>query len=205
MGKGAGEGDELFLAGGEGGAAFGDGLGEGTGEGSDEVADVDLVGGVFELPVGDPGGAEADVVGDGAGEEEGVLEDDAEALAESVEILLTDVDAVDEDIAVLDVVEAHHQGGDGGFAGAGVADDGGGLARGDAEGDAAEDPLDRIEGSIGDTTGCLGAEGSLLLGGEGGVGEPNVAEFDRAGKVAGGGMRGRGDGGGGVEEFEDAL
>ncbi len=55
VGEGAGEGDELFLAGGEGGAALGDGLGEGTGERADEVADVDLVGGVFELGVGDPG------------------------------------------------------------------------------------------------------------------------------------------------------
>jgi hypothetical protein len=43
-------------------------------------------------------GAEADVVGDGAGEEEGVLQDDAEALAEVLEVLLADVDAVDEDL-----------------------------------------------------------------------------------------------------------
>ena len=43
---------------------------------------------------------------------------------------------------MLDVVEAHHQGDDGGFAGAGVADDGGGFAGGDGEGDAAEDPFD---------------------------------------------------------------
>ena len=92
--------------------------------------------------VGDPGGAEADVFGDGAGEEEWVLQDDAEAAAEGGEVLVADVDAVDEDLAVLDVVEAHHEGDDGGFAGAGVADDGGGFAGGDGEGDAAEDPFD---------------------------------------------------------------
>ena len=44
MGEGAGEADELLLAGGEGGAAFADRLLEGDGKGADEVADVDLVG-----------------------------------------------------------------------------------------------------------------------------------------------------------------
>ena len=54
----------------------------------------------------------------------------------------------DEDLAVLDVVEAHHERDDGGFAGAGVAYDGGGFAGGDGEGDAAEDPLDVLEDGI---------------------------------------------------------
>ena len=72
----------------------------------------------------------------------GSCKDDAEALAEGVEVLVADVDAVDEDLAALDVVEAHHEGGDGGFAGAGVADDGGGFVGLDGEGDVAEDPLD---------------------------------------------------------------
>ncbi len=57
----------------------------------------------------DGGCSEADVVGDGAGEEEGVLQDDAEAAAEGGEVLLADVEAVDEDLAALDVVEAHHE------------------------------------------------------------------------------------------------
>ena len=92
--------------------------------------------------------AEADVVGDGAGEEERVLQDDSEAAAECVEVLVADVDAVDEDLAVLDVVEAHHQRDDGGLAGAGVADDGGGFAGGDGEGDAAEDPFDVGESGV---------------------------------------------------------
>ena len=50
-------------------------------------------------------------------------------LAQCGEILLAHVDAIDEDLTALDVVEAHHQRGEGGFAGAGVADDGGGLVR----------------------------------------------------------------------------
>jgi len=141
--------DELLLAGGERGAALEDGLGEGAGQGADEVADVDLVGGVGDFIVGDPGGAHADVLGDVAGEEEGILQDDAEAAAEGEEVLLADVDAVDEDLAKLDVVEAHHERGEGGFAGTGVADDGGGLVGVDGEGDVAENPFDFAEERVG--------------------------------------------------------
>jgi len=140
--EGAGEADELLLAGGESGSTLLHGLAEPERKGADEVAHVDFVGGALELLVGDPGGAEADVVGDGAGEEEGVLQDDSEAAAEGGEVLLADVDTVDEDRASLNVVEAHHQAGDGGLARAGVADDGGGLVGLDGEGDSAKDPLD---------------------------------------------------------------
>ena len=69
------------------------------------------------------------------------MQDDAEALTECGEILVADVDAIDEDLAALDIVEAHHEAGDGGFAGAGVAYDGGGFVRLDGEGDVAENPL----------------------------------------------------------------
>ena len=48
VGEGAGEGDELLLAGGEGGSAFEDRLLELVGQGADEVGYVDLFGGVFE-------------------------------------------------------------------------------------------------------------------------------------------------------------
>ena len=54
VGEGAGEADELLLAGGEGGAALADGLVEAGGQGADEVGDVDFFGGAFELLVGDP-------------------------------------------------------------------------------------------------------------------------------------------------------
>ena len=54
-----------------------------------------------------------------------------------------DIDAIDEDAAALDIVEAHHQADDGGLARAGVADDGRGLDRCSmTEGDVAKDPLD---------------------------------------------------------------
>src|ERR1700692_4966369 len=58
------------------------------GEGADEVADVDLVGGLLHGFVGNPVRPEADVVRDGAGEEEGILQDDAEALAQGLAVLL---------------------------------------------------------------------------------------------------------------------
>ena len=74
-------------------------------------------------------------------EEEWVLEDDSEAATEGGEVLVADVYAVDQYLAVLDVVEAHHEIDDGGLAGAGMADDGGGLSGRDGEGDAAEDPF----------------------------------------------------------------
>ena len=90
-------------------------------------------------------GAEPDVVRDRAGEQERVLQHDAEAPAQRVQVLLAHVHAVHQDLPALDVVEAHHQRGDGGLAGAGVADDGGGLVRLDDEADAAQDPLDAVE------------------------------------------------------------
>ena len=42
VGEGAGEADELLLAGGKAGTAFEDGFGEAAGEGADEVAYVDF-------------------------------------------------------------------------------------------------------------------------------------------------------------------
>jgi len=142
MSEGTREGYELLLAGGERGAAFEDGFRELAGKGADEVGEVDLFGGVFDFSVSDMGAAEADVLRDGAGEEEAVLRHDTEAAAKQVEVLIADIDAVDEHGAGLDIVKAHHERGDGGLAGAGVADDGGGLVGRDGEGDAAENPFD---------------------------------------------------------------
>ena len=104
VGQGAGEADELLLAGRQGSSAFDDGFLKLFWKRADEVAYGDLVGGTLEAVVGDPLGAEANVVGYGAREEEGVLQDDAEALAKGLQVLLADVDAVDEDLTVLDVV-----------------------------------------------------------------------------------------------------
>ena len=61
----------------------------------------------------------------------------------SREIELADVDAVDQDAAALDVVEAQQQADDRGLAGPGGADDADALAGRDLERDVAEDPVAR--------------------------------------------------------------
>ena len=86
--------------------------------------------------------AEANVFGDCSGEEERVLKNNGEVAAERGEILLAQVDAVEENGACGHIVEAHHQAGQGGFAGAGMAHDGDGLAGLDGEGDIFQNPLD---------------------------------------------------------------
>ena len=131
-------------------------------------------------------------------------------MAERVEVLTSDVDAVDEDLAALDIVEAHHECGDGGLAGAGVADDGGGFVGVDGEGDTAENPLDVLERGSRGLGGGSGRREIRLLGfGESLIREPDILELDAAVVGAGGGwgddFRGRDDGGALVEQFEDAL
>src|ERR1700727_1010434 len=127
MGEGAGEVDELLLAGGEAGAALAQRLVESVGQALDEVEDVDFIGGTLHVFIGDGLRTEADVLGNVAGEEERILQNDAEVLAKRGELVLAHVDAIDEYLATLYIVEAHHERDDGGLARAGVADDGGGL------------------------------------------------------------------------------
>ena len=80
----------------------------------------------------------------------------------SVHVELADVDAVEQNLAALDFVEAQQELNRGGLAGAGVADDGDGLAGLDVEGDVAQDPV-------------------FVLGiGAAVIGEPDVAKFDFA-------------------------
>ena len=116
-----------------------------VGQALDEVQHVDVAGGLAQVAVGDGFVAEADVLGQRAGEEERVLQDDGEVLAERGQVVLAQVDAVQQDLAGGHLVEAHHQAGEGGLAGAGVADDGDCLARLDGEGDVLENPLDSVE------------------------------------------------------------
>ena len=73
--------------------------------------------------------AVADVLQHRAGEEEGLLEHQSHAPGQRFSGHMTDVVAVDEDAAAGDIVEAGDQGGDGGLAGAGLADKCDRLAR----------------------------------------------------------------------------
>src|SRR5690606_10242248 len=71
-GEGAGEGEELPLADGEGDAALAERLVEAAGEAFDDAVGADLRGGPADALVGDVVAAEADVVADAATEEEHV-------------------------------------------------------------------------------------------------------------------------------------
>ena len=85
------------------------------------------------------GAAEGDVLADGVGEEEGLLRDEADVVAESATREVADGLTVDEDGSGSGVVEARDQADERGFAGAGGADDGEAGASGDAQVDVVED------------------------------------------------------------------
>ena len=148
VGQGAGERDELLLAGGERRAALADFFVEALGQGADEVGEVHVFGGLFDVCVLNALGAEADISADGSAEQEWILKDDAEAAAQVGEVHFFDIDAVDSDGAFLDVVETHQQGDERGLAGAGVADYGDGFAGLDGEGYVAEDPSGSLAAAV---------------------------------------------------------
>ncbi len=85
--------------------------------------------------------AEGDVFEDGAAEEDGLLEDVADLVAEGLELVVADVVAVYEHVAGDGVVETGEEADDGGFAGPGGANDADELAGVDGEGDVGEDGL----------------------------------------------------------------
>ena len=178
---GAGEGDALALAAGEGEAVLADGGVVPVGQRGDEAVGLGGAGGLLDLLLGGVGVAVGDVGADGVGEEEAVLGDEPDGGAQGVLGQLADVVAADEDGAVGDVVEAGQQERDGGLAAAGGADDGDGLAGLDGEREAVED-------------------GPLLV-----VAEPYVVELDAGRGVGGQLLRTVRHGGLGVDELQDAL
>src|SRR5690606_24420102 len=94
---GAGDGDALALASGEGQAAVADLCVEGAGHGLNEVHGVGATGGVFDLGAGRAGAGVGDVLGDGAREEDDFLGDDGDLVAEGAEVGGGEIDAVDQD------------------------------------------------------------------------------------------------------------
>ena len=117
---------------------------------ADEGVGVGQLGGGPDLFIRGVQLAVADVVGNGAGEEVGILQDDAQRLPQRVLADLPDVDAVVGDGSLLDVVEAVDEVGDGGLSGAGGAHEGDLLAGLGKEGDVVEHRLIRIvaEGDV---------------------------------------------------------
>lgn len=130
---GAGDGGALFLAAGEGDAALADFGLEACGKGSDIIGEAAFGGGF-----GDGFGrcardAEGDVFSEGGTEQEGFLGDEADGGAELVEVEVAQIDAIEEDAAGGGVEESGQEIEEGGFATAGLADDGDGGAGGDGE------------------------------------------------------------------------
>src|SRR5215469_1588532 len=142
MRKRAGKGDQLLLSRAQCTSALQHRLFELLRQRADEIGHVHAFSGVLYLLIADPCRPQADVILDGAAEQEGILQDYAEAPAQVGEIQLADIDAVNADGTSLDVIKTHQEGDDGGLARAGMAHDGHGLARLDDERDVAQYPVE---------------------------------------------------------------
>src|SRR6267378_2679591 len=118
------------------------------GKGADEFAEADFVNGAFDGGAIDAGRAQSNVRFNGAGKKKGILEHDAELAAEILQVDQANVFAVEKNLSALNVVKAEQEGDERGFPGAGMTDDGEGLAGGDAERDIAQNPV--VVGGLGD-------------------------------------------------------
>ena len=121
---GAGDGDALALAAAEAAAALTHGRGVAAGQPHDEVVCTGNPGGGDDVIAAGLRVGEGNVVLHRALEEEGVLGHDADLAAQGVKLHLGDIGVVDQDATRQGVIEARQQLGEGGLAGAGLADDG---------------------------------------------------------------------------------
>ena len=177
----AGDGDALFFADAEFDAAFTDDRAEAFGEAIDEFAGIGGGEGGEELVVGGEGFTEEEIFADGAIEEEAFLGDHPDGGAEGIFGEGAEGALIDEDFAVIEFVEAGEEVNEGGFAGAGLADEGDGLA-------------------------SLGVERDVMEDGEGGgVSEANVFKFHIASDLGGIIWGGAAWFCWGIEDFEDAF
>ena len=116
--------DQLPLASREAGAALAHDVVESLLEACGHAVDADRRRGLAHLFVGRVGTGETDVVRDRAGEQEGILEHDAELAPVTVQLQLAEVCAVHRDRSVVGVVEAADQLGSRRFAAARLPDEG---------------------------------------------------------------------------------
>ena len=173
---GTGDADELALAEREIDAAFLNAGLVAIRQGADKIVGVGLAGDFLNLLLRGIRQTVADVLGDGAGEEEGHLRDDTDLAVQGGLGDGANIDIIDQDGAFGDFVKAGDQIGDGGFAGAGGSDNGDGFGGLDEHVDAIQDD------------GCIRA-----------VTESDIAQFDLA-------LNGRqADGIGGVFDFEGII
>ena len=124
----AGDADALALPAGQPDPAGADGGVEPVGEMVGELADQRRVGGRGDLGVGGVGAAVAEVVGQGAGEQEGVLQHHGDLLVQPVLGGVGHRVSVEQDLAGGGAVEAADQGQEGRLAGAVVTEQGDPLA-----------------------------------------------------------------------------
>ena len=143
---GPGETQQLPLTGGEVVAPLPDDLVQSLLLTGDEGIGVDVLAGLPDLVIGEAVLPEDDVASNRAGEKEHILEHLAEVTAQGCNGDPADVDAIDQNLALLDVVVADDEAQDGGLAGAGGADEGHGLLGVDVEGHALQDPLAGLVG-----------------------------------------------------------
>ena len=170
----SGDGDALALAAGEFDAAFAD---MGVKAGAvvpvfklfDEGGRLGLIGGGADFGFGGPGAAVADVVADRPVQQRGILGYHGDLGAQAFLGDAGDVLAVDYDAAGFGAVEAEQQVDQGGFAGAGMADQADALARCDVEVEVVQDTACRTVAEAD----VVEADGALLhvqFGGAVGVG-----------------------------------
>ena len=104
-----------------------------VGQASDERGRACQLGGALDVLVARVGPADADVLAHALAEQERLLEDERDRAADVGEPQLAQVEAVEQHAAVLRVVEAREQAGDGALARAGRADERERLARRDVQ------------------------------------------------------------------------
>ena len=160
---GAGQRDELALAGRQVAAAFGDLVVVAAGQPGDHVVRAGRPGRRLDLGVAGVRPGVRDRVPDRAGEQVRLLRDDAELVPVAGQVVVADVGAVDQDLPAGRVVEPGDELDQRGLARAGLADQGDGLARLDGE----ADPVQRV------------VVASLA------VAEVHVAQLDPAAQAAG--------------------
>ncbi len=151
---GASEGEQLSLTGREVVASFTNHFIQTIVQFVDEGISVDIAAGFHDLFVGDALFPEDDVAADITGKEENILKHLTEVFAERGDLDLLDIDAVDQNLALLNVVVAADQREDGGLTGTGGTNKGDSLFWIYVEGYTFQNPFIRF------------------------VGEPNILELD---------------------------
>ncbi len=139
--EGAGEGEALAFAAGEGGAAFADDGFVALREALDKLVGLSGLGGGFNFGAGRARASVCDVLGNGEREKERLLGDDGDVAAEAGELEGAEVAAVEQDAAAPGIEEARDEGGEGAFPGAGGADEGDDFSGGDFQADTAQHGL----------------------------------------------------------------